>query len=355
MKAGFSSGLFAVLLAGCCPPGAPFPNCATDGGNAGPAAWTTVLDLEDLDGAVLSVWGTGTDTVFAVGGPVGNQAETLAVLFSGGGWKRLHPGGQDTYWWVHGTSASDVWMVGEHGRISHWNGNAFSEHTSGVTATLWGVMAFSANDVWAVGGTPGEGTNEPNDIVLHYDGTNWSPETLPGNPRGSSLFKVWGTSASDLYVVGEHGTIWHRTASGWTLESAQYTPPLASGTLFTVHGCSSTDVWAVGGNSVLHSDGTTWSKVPVTLNSQVNGVSCGPDGAVALVGFGGMKMRRVNGEFVDESEIEPYNDLHAAWIDPAGTVWASGGDWLAPAGPGRVREGVVARYGSGTVSATVTP
>src|SRR5689334_23287934 len=110
-------------------------------------------------------------------------------------------------------------------------------------------MAFGPDDAWAVGGTPDSGTGKPNDIVLRWDGASWTQDTLPGAPLGVTLFKVWGTSSDDLYVVGEQGTIWHRTAGAWTFEGDA---ALTQSRLFTVHGCGKDDVFAVGGPTVLH-------------------------------------------------------------------------------------------------------
>src|SRR6202012_123736 len=105
-------------------------------------------------------------------------------------------------------------------------------------------------------GTPEGGTAAPNDVVLHWDGSAWTQEALPGAPLGRSLNKVWGASSTDLYAVGEAATIWHRQGTTW----AQETNP-ATSNLLTVFGCSATDVYAVGGQDVLHSDGAAWSNV----------------------------------------------------------------------------------------------
>jgi hypothetical protein len=306
-----------------------------------------VYDDTTLGGAVLSAWGTGPSDVYVVGGPLGNTGfEAVAVHYDGTTWTRLAPGGSASFWWVYGSGPKDVWMVGEQGRLTHWDGATFVEHTPLTTATMWGVWAASPTDAWAVGGTPEGGTAMPNDIVLHWDGTAWTQETLPGQPLGRSLYKVWGTASDDLYVVGESGTVWHRTGTTWAQEQNP-----ATGTLFTVFGCSATDVYAVGGQDVLHSDGGgTWTEVDVTLGNSVNGVSCNPGGAVLLVGFGGLKQRLVNGAWINEFAIEPYSDLHGSWADGQGAFWAAGGDFVTSAAPGVARHAVIARYGAGTVA-----
>ncbi|MRG94759.1 hypothetical protein [Polyangium spumosum] len=335
-----------ALLFGCSDPPEPPPPPPEQAG------WQVVLDGGDLDRAVLSVWGSGPKDVFAVGGPLGNGLETLVVHFDGETWRELHPGGDETYWWVSGSGPDDVWMVGEQGRITHWDGATFTEHVSGTTATLWGVWAAGEADAWAVGGTPEGGTGAPNDVVLRWDGETWTPVTLPGAPLGRALYKVWGTSSDDLYVVGEFGTIWHKKGADWALESD---PPLASGTLFTVAGCGPDEVYAVGGFDVLRSDGASWQKLDVALTNGANGVSCGGPGQVVVVGFGGSKQRLDAGRWVDEFDLPPYADLHAAWADGTGTYWAGGGNFVTGSMPGAAREGVVARYGLGRVASEVTP
>lgn len=354
LRISFRLAVIGACAAGCASPG-PATTPALDGGAGGasPSAWQVVLDGAALDRAVLSVWGSGPSDVFAVGGPLGNAGlATLALHFDGAGFRELSPGGTETFWWVYGTGPSDVWMVGERGRIAHYDGTAFTEHASGVTATLWGVWAASSTDAWAVGGTPEGGTKAPNDIVLHWDGASWTRQVLPGEPLGRTLYKVWGTSSSDLYVVGEAGTIWHRCGTTWTLESKA--APLAKGTLFTVHGCSATEVYAVGGNDVLRTDGAVWSRVDVELMNQVDGVSCGAPGEVVLVGLGGLKQRLHQGAFFDDFREEPYGDLHAAWADHVGSYWAVGGDFFSKPTPNQPRAGLVARYGPGTVASALT-
>jgi hypothetical protein len=347
VRLGLALGL-ALFGAAACKATTPL---GTGGGSSTPPAWQVVYEGTALGGSLLSAWGTGPDDVFVVGGPLGNSGfDAIAVHYDGATWTKLAPVGADSFWWVSGVSATDVWMVGENGRITHWDGAAFTEHGLSTTATIWGVWAASATDAWAVGGTPEGGTSAPNDIVEHWDGAAWTAVPLPGAPLGRTLNKVWGTASGDasyeLYVVGESGTIWHRKGTTWSLE-----PNPATSNLFTVYGCSATDVYAVGGTDVLHSDGGgTWTKVAVTLGNSVNGVTCNPGGAVLLVGFGGLKQRLVGGTWVDEFTTPPYDDLHGSWADGAGAFWAAGGDFSSSAAPGVARKAAIARYGAGQVA-----
>jgi hypothetical protein len=352
-KLGITS-LLALGLAGC-----PDESDGTGAGGAGgeggsgpsEPAWQAIFEDGELDRALLSVWGTSSTNVFVVGGPLGNAGfEALALRYDGSSWEDLAPGGADSFWWVTGASDVDVWMVGEAGRISHFDGVSFEEHDAPTTATLWGAIAFAPDDVWAVGGMVGGPATQPDDVVLHYDGASWTAVTLPGEPQGRALFKVWGSSSDDLFVVGEAGILWHKQGDIWTLESD---PPLAAGNLTTVHGCSATEVYAVGGRDVLRYDGAAWSKVDLPLSNDVNGVFCVDSETAALVGMGGLKQRRVDGAWIDDFIEVPHSNLHAVWADETGAFWAVGGDFVASPKPNVARDGVVARFGPGFISDTV--
>jgi hypothetical protein len=252
---------------------------------------------------------------------------------------------------VHGSNANDVWLVGENGRITHWDGTSFREDTSGTTATLFGVMAFSPTDVWAVGGTP-DSPASPNDVVLHYDGSGWKNEPLPES-KGAAMFKVWGPSPDDVYVVGEAGIVWHR-ANGAFVREAQ---GVAMNRLTTVAGCSKDQVFAVGGRELLSSNGKAeWTRSDMLLVNDINGVACanvaGKPSAV-IVGGGSLKLRLVDGKWVDDFGSKPLIDLHGAWVDETGALWGVGGQFAAGAKAGTIRNGTVARYGPGLVSGAI--
>jgi hypothetical protein len=96
---------------------------------------------------------------------------------------------------------------------------------------VWGSRA---NDVWAVGGRPGQS------LVLHSDGASWTPIEVSTN---ALLYTVYGFSDSDIYAVGEAGTVIHYDGQAWT--------PVTTGTqvtLFGLWGASGDDVWIVGGD-----------------------------------------------------------------------------------------------------------
>jgi hypothetical protein len=140
---------------------------------------------------------------------------------------------------------------------------------------LYGVSASGTADAWAVGATPG------NPIILHWDGTSWTPATVPATKEGH-LTAVSAPSATDAWAVGlEEGTganlynlALHWNGTAWAKVP---TPSPGTGTVIdqlnAVSALSPTDAWAAGtygelathtnGPVMLHWNGTTWAQVTV--------------------------------------------------------------------------------------------
>jgi len=309
---------------------------------AGDLSWRTVED--DLDRSALALWGRSDDDLYLVGGSLGKPGGALFMHSDGTTWTEIPTGSGETLWWVWGApgAATDVWMVGENGTILRWDGTRVSEIPSGTAAHLYGVWGSSSSDVYIVGGRPGP-EESPDDVVLHWNGSALSVVTLP-EEKGAANFKVWGSSADDVYVTGEAGTIWHKTASGWVDESL----PDVFDTLATVHGCSANEVYAVGGRSLYKRDSAGWAAIQdAQFFALAAGVSCGAD-RVLVVGSGGLKLRleKSSGVWFDDTLEEPYDtDFHGAWVSPQGSLWAAGGNYIAPASQIDQRIGVLALRG----------
>lgn len=73
---------------------------------------------------------------------------------------------------------------------------------------------------------------------------------------GANLKSIWGSSWSDVWVVGEGGTLLHFDGSEW-----KRWPAITPERLESVHGSGPDDVWAVGQRVILHFDGDAWSLV----------------------------------------------------------------------------------------------
>jgi hypothetical protein len=307
---------------------------------ASKAEWKVIAEL---DRVALSAWGAESGERFVVGGGLGNGAPGMMWVLKSGKWKAVELSSTDTLWWVFGFSASEVYAVGEHGALYRYDGEQAHRLSIPTTATLFGIWGTSPSDLWVVGGSPNG--DAPNDVLLHFDGQTWTQAQLP-RVFDVPFLKVWGSAADDVYVVGQVGVILHFDGTGWT-----HQPSGSTSVLVTVAGSSATDVYAVGGPpfALLHNDGTGWkSEEPPGIASGLGGVAFGANGDLFAVGLAGVKWRRPSGtkEWIDESEALPSNDLHGVWVAADGSAIAVGGNYVAANNLATPRKGVVAYFGS---------
>ena len=295
--------------------------CACGSSND-PPTFDVVLD--HLPGAVLSFWGQSTDDLFAVGGDLGDPGEELILHYDGATWSRMQADAP-TLWWVHGFGPDDVWAVGEHGTIVHYDGSGWTTVHSSNDYTLWGIWGAAPDDLWAVGGSV---THAVPSIVLHYDGSTWS-EVSELARDGDMYFKIWGSSASDIWTVSEKGFAVHYDGSTWTAVDS------GAGTrLITVTGRAADDVYAVGGvtsSVLLHYDGSDWQPIDVDLSGGLMGVWAGPDQQLFVTGFSGI-MALSDGEQWTPLPFVTPDCLHATWGDGNGVILGGGGNLVSASG-----------------------
>jgi photosystem II stability/assembly factor-like uncharacterized protein len=308
--------LALLLLTSCSPHWAP----------VGPA----------LDRAALSVAPVAEEQALVAGGALGSGGDALLAIVSGGSVQRIATNIGATFWWVHAFSATDAWVVGENGTAGHFDGTTLTLETTPTTLTLYGVWGASTDDLWAVGGEPGAGN-----VVLRRDASGWRQVTSP--TAAGAYFKIWGSSANDVFICGEGATILHWDGSAFTVQPTGISP---TNTLLTVAGRSSTEVYAVGGfglGVVLAYDGTRWSQLTdpaLDTVAGLAGVSIDSDGTLMLAGAGGTKLHGRPGALIDDTLEPPRDDLHGT-AARFGRLWAVGGNYLAPMGVART--GVIAR------------
>ena len=100
---------------------------------------------------------------------------------------------------VWGSGTDDVWAAGNSGTLYRWNGRSASEVLPRPTAQhLRSIWGSAADDIWAVGYA---------DTILHYDGKTWTSKRSPTAGRGLILSGVWAASRSEAWIVSQAGTI----------------------------------------------------------------------------------------------------------------------------------------------------
>jgi hypothetical protein len=189
-------------------------------------------------------------------------------------------------------SASNAWAVGRsrgaRALVEHWDGSAWSlvavpDPTPPVNSTiasslLTGISANSPTDIWAVGSYTLSGITPTGfTLTMHYDGTAWTvvpSPNIPGgttfNPERTVLNAVAAAAPNDVWAVGyilsTDGTNQPSKAEvmHWNGVAWKFVPdatPATTVLLSSVAAASSNDVWAVGGSTTEHWDGTAWTVV----------------------------------------------------------------------------------------------
>jgi len=314
--------------------------CDDDSGPGGPTkTWQMVY--QDLDPALLSVWGSGPSDVFIAGGDPKDGKGPWVLHWDGSAMARLPTGKSGTLWWVSGSDASaPVYFAGDKGlalRLER-GGTSFTTLT-GVPegVTLFGIFPVPGGKVWAVGNL----VRDNKGVAYTLDGTTFTEVTdLPSDAAESNaFFKVWGRSETDLWIVGLGQKALHKTASGWSVFPTPF-----EGRLFTVHGNADTTV-AVGGfiNAVVvELDDAGVRDVTPAGAPQLNGVWVEDDGRVVAVGNAGAVWEREGDTWRALETPDTLLDYHGAWVADNGDIWAVGGFVLSEP----LRDGILLHYGA---------
>lgn len=272
--------------------GTGFRNGSASWRNVSPkASSTTHWSSQEREIPLHAVWGTSVHDVrlggrplpmaistgdFAYGG-AGNQFAKSRLNDGGTLWRAL-PGKDFVVRTIWGSGADDVWMAGDDGVTVHGTrydgelpnpelvdgaGTCDKGCYRGCTACaiasdalVWAavdsqsnvsiesVWGSSASDVWAVG--------ERGTIRRFRTGdVRWQKIE---SPTQQTLRAVWGSGPDDVWIVGDGGTILHY--DGNTIEPSSVQLPLGpKPDLRGVWGSGPDDVWVVGDQVVLHYTG----------------------------------------------------------------------------------------------------
>ncbi len=112
----------------------------------------------------------------------------------------------------------DMWVVGEHGLLMHWDGTAFVG-VAAIGGNIESVHGCASDDVWAADsgeesggvdiGPDKDTTGDPK--VLHWDGTRWTDAGVPTRIRS-----VYCAAPDDVWAVGDFGGVYRWNGTAWT-------------------------------------------------------------------------------------------------------------------------------------------
>lgn len=297
------------------------------GDTPGPAEWS--VTYENPSAALLSVYADEGEVV-AVGA---DDAEGSTVLqqLDGGPVERLHTGTTGDLWWVAEDGADDLLLVGENGLMLRHPRRTrdFQPVSPPTTKTLFGVWVAPSGEAWAVGGDI-RVTADRGVVLRRPVGAGWELDAAvpPATIDGAVMFKVWGTAADDVWIVGERGAVMHFDGAAWSVMDV----PIDD-RLLTVHGTPEHGPYAVGGagNGVVlvREEGAFVERSPEFVPG-LNGVFVLPDGTAITVGGRGLiATREQEGWSVLDGPTDA--DLHSVYALADDRAWSVGGALNSPA------------------------
>lgn len=294
----------------------------------------------------------------ATGATVDLSFAITCSALTGPQWTQMESGTNFVLYGVWGSSATDVFTLGEPGgrfesAIFHYNGQAWSQQVLQDGMTLYGIWGSGPTDVFAVGYGP-LGTLGHDGVLLHYDGSTWA--TMPGPGVGTEdsevLFRsVWGSSGADVFAVGEifsesyQALVAHYDGTSWSAVPLQ---GARNQVLLDVFGSSSSDVYAVGYvdlnafglraprparraqftvGLILHFDGTSWTTFsPAVDDLLFEGVwASAPNDVFAVGGVGDRgAVYHYDGNSWTPMTVPPIGVLTDVWGTSSSDVYAVG-------------------------------
>ncbi len=269
----------------------------------------------DSTKSIEALSGRAADDLWAVG------SGGVILRWNGAFWHAQGSGPRESLYAIAATGPGDVWAAGQGGLILHGDGSSWREERIaariGADYAIGGVRAFSPKDVWVHDGYQ----------VLRWqgiysgNGTAFDWETNFAAP--SPLIGIGGLSASDLWVVGGKGAVFHRAGSTWSL-----VPSGTTETLERVWAAGPDDVWIVGHHAtLLHRQGAGFQQVPVPLPPTVDlyAVSGSAPDDVWVTGSAGTVLR-CDGRTCQALSQGAAHSYFGLWVRDRGEAWVAGSE-----------------------------
>jgi Tol biopolymer transport system component len=229
-------------------------------------------------------------------------------------WSPMSSGTTEPIAGVWGTSASNVFAVGNSGTLLRYNGSSWAP-ASVTSKNITAVWGSSASDVFAVAGP-----STCCDLqLLHFNGTSWSE--MDRGALNGGMRALWGSAPTSVIAGGTTGA----AGSVLTFDGTTWTQPAgASGTIESVWGSSRSNVYAAGwGSSVLRFDGSSWATVPTGASQTVSSVWGTSASDVYAVGGGGTALR-FNGSNWSALTTNTSQNLSTVWGTSSSDIYVAG-------------------------------
>lgn len=245
---------------------------------------------------LFGIWGAHDHAIYVVG------SEGKAIFFDGKSWVNQETSTQTTLTSVWGTSSSSVWAAGFLGTVLHYNGTTwqnvsppdalYASNDGGIPNNDAGQLKKSNFwGCWATGTPPNEVVYVVGDKGTIFANAQGAWSKIPSGIQ-EDLMGVWGVNASQVFIVGDFGTI----LTGSNTLTKQQTG--TSKPLRAVWGRNEKDVYAVGlMGTILHYNGAAWALIDGAPKQALRGIWGPPQDPTMtyLVGWEGTLLRMSGG------------------------------------------------------------
>jgi hypothetical protein len=249
------------------------------------STWSTAHKYTDAGQLFSSyfppaIWSNAATNVFAVGvDPAGSQ-NAIPFHFDGTTWIT---GGAIAFSFpssvaISGSGANSAFLAYGYqdsgsgtliGGVAHLDSSLNvlddASFSTFIPAGLTGVYATSPTQAFVVGHYASIYGGPSGGYIGYWDtSTGFVDIAMPA----AALYAIWGSGPTDIFAVGDAGTILHYDGTIWT--------PMVSRTsraLYAVAGTGPTDVFAAGdAGTIVHFDGVNWMPVRSKDLSTIRGV-----------------------------------------------------------------------------------
>ena len=206
--------------------------------------------------------------------------------------------------------ASDkVFAAGFQGVVLQWNGNTWTDISTGLTSILRTVAVSPAGDPW-VGGDGGK--------ILRRTGNAWDDVSLPTGEEVSGLVVDSPTAA--WAVTSDEGSVYRWDGARWALASGAFD----TRDLRSAWSAGPGTVWSVGdGGLVVHVSGGVATKVDVGVTADLRDVWGAAPDDIWVVGAAGTMLRYDGHKWAPVTTPET-GTLRRVWGTSSSDVWAVG-------------------------------
>jgi len=153
--------------------------------------WTT-MDSGMSDDQIFGIWGTGPDNVYAV-----TRYSSAILHYDGDNWSTDFIAGESfpSLRAISVTGPNNIFAGGDSGKMIHYDGTEWKEQNTGFTDRVFGLYCAAEDDVFAA---------TEWGKIYRYDGSVW--KLVFNTSNMTKVRGIWGSSANDVYAVGDDTT-----------------------------------------------------------------------------------------------------------------------------------------------------